>query len=55
MCTPADGSRTGETFDTVLMDVAMPILDGIAATIQLRKMGRQTFVEAKLESMKVSE
>lgn len=39
MCTHADGTRTDETFDVVLMDVEMPILDGIAATIQIRKMG----------------
>jgi signal transduction histidine kinase/CheY-like chemotaxis protein len=39
MCTPADGIRTGETFDVVLMDVEMPILDGIAATLQIRRMG----------------
>ena len=39
MCTYADGTRAGETFDVVLMDVEMPILDGITATMQIRKMG----------------
>jgi CheY-like chemotaxis protein len=37
--TPADGTRTDEMFDVVIMDVEMPIMDGIAATVEIRKMG----------------